>query len=430
VTVVTAVFAATLVLAVDRPADAQPTTWNFAQANVLAAQAPGHSGAGITVAIVDTWVDLTHPNFGGRVQDEAYCVGQNGSCRDHQYAPDPCVHGTHVAGTVASATYGVAPAARILAVQVLSYDPTSGECSGSTSDVAAGISWATAHGAGVINMSLGDLVPGLFQSTAVTSAVHAAAAAGVVVVIAAGNSSLPLTDNYGTDALLVAATGPSGQLATYSDRNGSVALAAPGGDDGADGLNACRPSDCILSTEPHDQYGLLEGTSMAAPHVSGTAALLLSQDPGRGRADVFHALEASSRPLAGAGYGVLNARAALSLRAASASSPSAPSPAPGSNGTPRPAAPVGGTASQARLGIPASKRMSPASTVRRPATRDLSTHRPPASSTATRAVAPLSRTPAAASAHHSGPLLWLGLLGAGLLVAGSAAVARRLLHRH
>jgi subtilisin family serine protease len=319
----------TVVLPV-RPAGAQPTTWNFALAQIPAAQGPGRDGAGVTVAVVDTWVDPNHPDFGGRVFDEAYCVGQNGSCLDHRYAPDACVHGTHVAGTVASATYGVAPAARILAVQVLSYDPSDGECSGSTADVATGISWAVAHGARVINLSLGDLVPGLFQAPEVTTAIHDAAQAGAVVVVAAGNDSLPLTDNYGGDALLVAATGPSGQLASYSDRDGSVALAAPGGDDGSAGLAACTPSDCVLSTEPHASYGLLEGTSMAAPHVSGTAALLLAQDPGRGRAGVIQALESTARPLAGAGHGEIDAAAALALyRTASTATGHVSTTAPG-----------------------------------------------------------------------------------------------------
>lgn len=251
---------------------AQPCTWNFAQANVPAAQDAGRYGAGVTVAVVDTWVDGSHPDLGGRVTGYGYCVGGSGRCQDKTYRPDSCVHGTHVAGTIASTHYGVAPRAKILAVQVLSYDPGSGECSGSAQDVGAGIRFAASSGANVINLSLGGLVPGLFQSQDVTDAVHTAAAAGVVVVFAAGNSGLPMTDDYGSDALLVAATGPSGAIASYSARDGAIALAAPGGDDGAGGFSACRESTCIVSTTPNNTYGLLEGTSMAAPHVSGAAA--------------------------------------------------------------------------------------------------------------------------------------------------------------
>ena len=325
--------AALLAPAAAAHAATQPRTWNFQQADITAAQGLGRDGAGVTVAVVDTWVDPTHPDFGGRVFDEAYCVNGNGTCRDRTYAPDACIHGTHVSGTIASSRYGVAPAARILAVQALTYDPSSGDCSGSGTDIAAGIRFATAHGARVINLSIGDLVPLVFQDSDVTSAIEAAAATGVVVAVAAGNQALPLTDSYGQGVLLVAATGPDGQLASYSDYGGSVALAAPGGDASSSG---CTPQTCILSTTPHDTYGLLQGTSMATPHVAGVAALLLAQAPGRGAAGVVQALEATARPLSGAGHGLIDAGAALRLHApraaptgATAQSTGAAAPAPG-----------------------------------------------------------------------------------------------------
>lgn len=311
----------------------QPCTWNFSPdagsthgADVYAGQGPGREGAGVLVAVVDTWVDPNHPDFTGRVVDEADCVG--GTCKDHSYAPDSCVHGTHVAGTIASASFGVAPEADILAVQVLNDGGTSGaQCSGNASDVANGINFAVAHHARVINLSVGELVPGVLQDSSVSAAVHAAASAGAVVVIAAGNSSSPgVTDTYGNDALLVAATGPDGQIAGYSNSGGSVAIAAPGGDDGAVlvDVNGCNPngSDCVLSTIPNNQYGLDEGTSMAAPHVSGAAALLFAENPGRSRDDVLHALEATAHPLAGAGSGLLDVGKALALE---------PAPPPGSS---------------------------------------------------------------------------------------------------
>ena len=313
----------------------QPCTWNFSPdagsthgADVYAGQGLGREGAGVLVAVVDTWVDPNHPDFTGRVVDEADCIG--GACKDHSYAPDSCIHGTHVAGTIASASFGVAPEADILAVQVLNDGGTNGaQCSGNASDVANGINFAVAHHARVINLSVGELVPGVLQDASVSSAVHAAAAAGAVVVIAAGNSSSPgVTDTYGSDALLVAATGPDGQIAGYSNSGGSVAIAAPGGDDGAVlvDVNGCNPngSDCILSTIPNNQYGLDEGTSMAAPHVSGAAALLFAENPGRSRDDVLHALEATAHPLAGAGSGLLDVGKALAFEPAASpgSSPS------------------------------------------------------------------------------------------------------------
>ena len=300
----------------------QPCTWNFSPdagpthgADVYAGQGPGREGAGVLVAVVDTWVDPAHPDFTGRVVDEADCIG--GTCTDHTYAKDSCTHGTHVAGTIASASFGVAPEADILAVQVLSDGGNSGgQCSGSPSDIADGINFAVAHHARVINLSLGEVVPGLFQNQSITAAVHAAASAGAVVVFAAGNSSSPgVTDNYGNDALLVAATGPDGNIAGYSNSGGSVALAAPGGDDGAVvvDFNGCSAADCVLSTLPGDQYGLDEGTSMAAPHVSGAAALLFAENPNRSRDDVIRALEATAHPLAGAGAGLLDVGKALAF---------------------------------------------------------------------------------------------------------------------
>lgn len=302
---------------------AQPATWNFAQASVPGAQPLGNYGKGVLVAVVDTWVDFQDTEFGGRVVDEADCIGSTGttsSCKDHTYSPDACTHGTHVAGTIASADYGVAPEADILAVQTLAYNASTGECSGAAEDVAAGIGFAVAKGAKVVNLSLGDLVPLIFQSSQITTAIESAAAAGVVVVVAAGNSSLPFTDNYGNDAIMVAATGPGGQLASYSDSfelpQGAVGLAAPGGDTGAN--STCSEQACILSTLPGNKLGLMEGTSMAAPHVSGTAALLIAQDPARSRTNVLETLASTARPLSGAGDGVLDAAAALQKEAANA----------------------------------------------------------------------------------------------------------------
>src|SRR4051812_10878073 len=284
-------------------------TWNFDQVHVPAARIAGHSGAGITVAVLDSWVDGQHKDFEGRVLAGADCVG--GTCHVGPASSDKCDHGTHVAGTVAASSFGVAPKARILPIRVLTYEASSGNCVGQPDDVAAGIRWGVSHGARILNLSLGPDVPGLSQSSAIPAAVHDAAMAGAVVVFSAGNNSLPVTDSYGGDALIIAATGRAGGLASYSQRGNGVDLAAPGGDPAQ--KDVCTQSDCITSLYPGNRYAVAAGTSMAAPHVSGIAALLLSQDSSRNRTDVIDRLKSTARPLAGAGSGVVDAAAALGV---------------------------------------------------------------------------------------------------------------------
>ncbi len=285
-------------------------TWHSDQARVPAARAAGRDGRGVLVAVLDSWVDRTHPDFEGRVLPGADCLG--GTCVPGPAKADSCDHGTHVAGTVASSSFGVAPGASVLPVRVLSFDADTGECLGDPEDVAAGIRWAVAQGARVLNLSLGPDVPGLAAGSGLPAAVDEAAAAGALVVFSAGNARLPLADSYRGAALVVAATGPDGQLASYSQRAVGVDLAAPGGDPADAGT--CSRADCVTSLYPLDRYAVAAGTSMAAPHVSGTAALLLGQDPGRTRADLVARLTGTARPLADAGAGLLDASAALGVR--------------------------------------------------------------------------------------------------------------------
>jgi thermitase len=296
----------------------QDFTWHGNQIHLYAAQSTGRDGAGVTVAVLDSWVDISHPDFQGRATGAVDCVG--GTCKAGQKR-DSCTHGTHVAGTVASTSFGVARKAHLLAVQVLTAD-SQGECTGVPADVAAGIRYATAHGADVINLSLGPDVPGLGSSSAIPTAVHEAAQAGVVVVFSAGNADLPVAQSYGNDALVVAATGPNGQLATYSQHGTGVSVAAPGGQ--PDAQDQCTQATCVTSLYPGGMYAVAAGTSMAAPHVSGLAALLLGQAPSRGRQSVFDRITGTATPLSGAGSGLVNAAAALGVKATAAKPPSKP----------------------------------------------------------------------------------------------------------
>ncbi len=191
-----------------------------------------------------------------------------------------------------------------------------GSCAADAADVALGIRYAIAHHAQVINVSLGSTFPLEDPAAVLPAAVAAATQAGDLVVVAAGNGNAPAVRTYGQDALTVAALGPDGQIAPYSQRGSGVDIAAPGGDP-IDGV--CNPSVCVVSTWQDGGYASDAGTSMAAPFVSGTAALLLSQDPGRSNVDLRKLILSTARPLAGAGAGRLDVLAAVRAGAAGAS---------------------------------------------------------------------------------------------------------------
>lgn len=299
----------------------QPPTWNFAQIRIGGSQDAGHGGAGVVVAVADTWIETTHPEFSGRMLTGADCAG--GTCKPGNAAPDGCdAHGTHVAGTVASTSYGVAPSARILPIRILKWNGS--ECVGTSGDLGRAIRYAMAHGARVVNVSAGAAVPLAQHDDTLDAAVADAAAAGVLVVFAAGNQNLPVADSYGGNALIVAATGRSGAIASYSQHGTGVDLAAPGGDPPGD---TCTEQDCVVSTWSNKRYAALAGTSMAAPHVSGIAALLFAQKA-RTRDDVIARLRNTAHPLAGAGSGLVDASAALGASSAPPTATAPPTHAP------------------------------------------------------------------------------------------------------
>ena len=232
-------------------------------------------GAGVVVAVIDTGVTKVE-DLGGT----ELVPGWN-FVTDSENAADDHGHGTHVAGTIAQTTdnaigvAGVAGHARIMPIKVLS---ASG--SGSVAGIAEGIRFATDHGANVINMSLGGAV----NSSVLANAVRYAHERGVVVVCAAGNDgrgrvSYPAANR---GALAVAATQFDETTTFYSNFGKEIFIAAPGGntrvDQNGDGVpdgvlqNTVVPGD----TARQDYLGFM-GTSMAAPHVAGVAALVVSQ---------------------------------------------------------------------------------------------------------------------------------------------------------
>ena len=232
-------------------------------------------GAGVTVAIIDTGIapvdDL----------DPARLLGGHNFLTGGDAAADDHGHGTHVAGTVAQTTdngvgvAGMAPLARLMPLKVLGADG-----SGTSVGIADAIRWAADHGARVLNLSLG----GGARSAAMAHAVAYARSRGCVVVCAAGNGggrgvSYPAA--Y-PGAVAVSAVGPHGRLAPYSSYGPEVRIAAPGGDK-SQGEEAGVLQQTIDPSSGAGVYRWFQGTSMAAPHVSGAAALLEAAgvtDPG------------------------------------------------------------------------------------------------------------------------------------------------------
>ncbi len=394
-------------------------TWNFDQVTVPAARPAGNSGAGVLVAVLDSWIDPTHKDFEGRVLAGADCVG--GTCKPGPPKQDQCDHGTHVAGTVASSSFGVAPRAKILPVRVLTYDSGTRLCVGTPEDVAAGIRWAVRNKARIINLSLGPDVPGLTTSQAIPTAVKEAAAADVVVVFSAGNSGAPMVNSYDGDALVVAATGRSGGLASYSQRGEGVDLAAPGGDPKT--KDTCMQSDCVTSLFPGDRYAVAAGTSMAAPHVAGIAALLIGQQPTRTRAQVFDRLRTTAKPLPGAGSGIVQASAALGVSPTTGSSSTGGSPSSTSS-PPASSSPVSSPADpSASPSAPAVQSVIPAP---RPSPVVVPPVAVPASpvplTTPSAQAAPLTTVPAGGGADDDLPLVPV-LLAAVLALSAAGSVA-------
>lgn len=234
-----------------------------------------NTGSGVDVYVVDTGVMSTHQQLAGRVRS-----GHAGIA-DGRGTEDCNGHGTHVAGTAAGSTLGVAPGASVVAVRVL-------DCagSGSVSGVVAGIDWAindhTTRPA-VMNLSIG--AP---ESTALENAVDRAFADGITVVAAAGNSNVDActTSPAGNkvSALTVGATTTSDVRASYSNFGDCLDLFAPG----SSIISAGIASATATAT--------MSGTSMAAPHVAGAAARYLSSVPTAQPAAVMSALVGDTTP--------------------------------------------------------------------------------------------------------------------------------------
>jgi subtilisin len=272
----------------------------------------GAGGFGARVAVLDTGVDCLHEDLAGACGPGANFVSFFEPADDHG-------HGTHVAGIIAArangvGTIGVAPEATVLPVKVMN-----AQGSGAWSWVAAGIDWAVDNGAHVISMSLSGN-PG---SQAVADAVAEAQARGVLVVSAAGNSGCCNTVGYPAlypGSMAVGAVDMNDMIASFSSTGPAIDVTAPGV-----AVKAPVPIGACALCHPSG-YMLLNGTSMATPHVSGVAALLMTR--GFTAAQAWNAMTSTARDLGAAahdpiyGYGRVDALAAVN------STPSEPPPPP------------------------------------------------------------------------------------------------------
>jgi len=220
------------------------TTLRIKEAHRLA------TGARIKIAVIDSEIDATHPELQGAVETEFKVVGNSGG---------PDKHGTAIAGAIVSHgdLLGVAPAARILAVTAFS------DAGGTTLTITRGINWSFQSGARIINMSFAGPEDPLLHRE-----VTAAYNRGLVLVAAAGNAgadSPPMYPAAYPEVIAVTATDSDDRVLQQANTGRYVAIAAPGVE--------------IVAPHPGRTYQFSTGTSIAAAHVSGVAALLLERNP-------------------------------------------------------------------------------------------------------------------------------------------------------
>ncbi|MEU6229871.1 S8 family peptidase [Streptomyces sp. NPDC047042] len=232
---------------------------------------PDSAGRGVTVYVIDTGIRISHKDFGGRASHGWDFVGGDA------WAGDGNGHGTHVAATIAGTALGVAKKARVVSVRVL--DNAGG---GTTAQVIAGIDWVTrnARKPAVANVSLGG-----YRNAQLDAAVRNSIASGVTYTVAAGNDGEPARDHSPAavkEAITVGATGPRDERASFSNWGSSLDLFAPG---------VSITSASYASDTGRVAYS---GTSMAAPHAAGAAALYLAERPKSSPAQVAKALTAAA----------------------------------------------------------------------------------------------------------------------------------------
>jgi hypothetical protein len=265
-------------------------------------------GANVTVAVIDSGIDVSHPEFAGAMVTSFDALGSK---------EGPHVHGTGVAGAIVAHArlMGSAPAARILAIRAFGAAPKGAE--GTTYVILKGLDYAAAHGAQIVNMSFAGPKDGLIERSIV-----ALAAKGIVMVAAAGNAgpkSPPLYPAANANVIAVSATDAQDKLFAASNRGGYVAISAPGVD--------------IFLPAPDEKYQMTSGTSFSAAYISGLAALMLERNPALKPDEVRAILTKTARDLGPPGrddqFGAGEADAFAAVSAASTSQPASVAEVPG-----------------------------------------------------------------------------------------------------
>ncbi|MFG2003448.1 S8 family serine peptidase [Spirillospora sp. NPDC048911] len=274
---------------------------SVAQIGAPAAWKAGHTGKGATVAVLDTGIDETHPDLTDAVAASKDFTGASTGVADGHG------HGTHVASTITGSGAasdgehaGVAPDAKLLVGKVLG---DSGK--GSDSQIIAGMEWATRQHASVVNISLGSTFPGDGTGVLDQAVDRLTADTGTLFVVAAGNDGPRAQSVAGPGtadaALTVGAVDDADGLASFSARGPrkdrpaiKPEITAPGV-----GIVAARAKGTAIGEPVNDRYTGLSGTSMAAPHVAGAAAILAAAHPDWKAGQLKAALTGSAKPGAG-----------------------------------------------------------------------------------------------------------------------------------
>ncbi len=233
--------------------EGDPAQYALQKLRLPQAHALAH-GANVTIAVIDSGIDVRHPELANAVVDSFDALGSR---------EGPHVHGTGIAGAIVSHArlMGSAPAARILAIRAFGV-AASGAASTSFV-ILKGLDYAAAHGAQIVNMSFAGPKDGLIER-----GIAAAAAKGILMVAAAGNGgpkSPPLYPAANPNVMAVSATDAQDRLFAASNRGSHIAIAAPGVD--------------IFLPAPNEKYQMTSGTSFSAAYVSGLAALMLERNP-------------------------------------------------------------------------------------------------------------------------------------------------------